>query len=205
MEFVTEGDNKKMANNVWELYQQDKILNLTDARETSFEWNRIKKKVMAKNGVIIGHVYRHYVPYKAIRKDLEETLVGHTRAFACEFLATSIKDLYSKSQVFTIAKLEPPPPPPYDHTSVEDSLSATWRSQTRAASNAWVSWALEAICDYPDNIYYGSGSGDGAGTLVDLPKSGTQLERVKKGAANLRSAIGATELKKLVDAGGEKM
>ena len=42
-------------------------------------------------------------------------------------------------------------------------------SKKRYAAMAWISWAMEAICDYPDNIYYGRGTGDGGGTLVDVP------------------------------------
>jgi hypothetical protein len=42
-------------------------------------------------------------------------------------------------------------------------------SKKRYAAMAWISWAMEAICDYPDNIYYGRGTGDGGGSLVDVP------------------------------------
>jgi hypothetical protein len=111
--------------------------------------------------------------------------------------------LYNYSKIFPIIDLQPPP----KNGPVEDSLTDSWNLQTRAATSAWINWVLEAICDYPDNIFYGPGTGDGAGTLVDVPdgsKKDEQLARVMKGASRLRSVVGGS-IEKLVDADGKKL
>ena len=205
MDFITKDDNTKMATNDWHRYLGEVVMNVTPARGTSFEWNKIKTKVKNVDGDTTHgtQIHRHYVPYLAIRESLEKQVDGHSRGDACEMLNNHVIALYSHSQIFPITDLQPPP----KNGAVKDSLTDSWNLQTRAATSAWINWVLEAICDFPDNIFYGPGTGDGAGTLVDVPngsKKGEQLVRVMRGASLLRSVVRGP-IEKLVDANGEKL
>ncbi|KAJ0382970.1 hypothetical protein COL922a_011422 [Colletotrichum nupharicola] len=69
---------------------------------------------------------------------------------------------------------------------------------------AWQQWALEAFCDYPDNCYYGPGTGDAAGTKVDVPNGVNavdQKKRLQAAAIQLREVM-SPNLDKWVDASG---
>ncbi|KAH7875562.1 uncharacterized protein C8R40DRAFT_1170154 [Lentinula edodes] len=35
----------------------------------------------------------------------------------------------------------------------------------------WISWAVDTICDWPENLFQGQSTGDGGGNKVDIPKS----------------------------------
>lgn len=49
-----------------------------------------------------------------------------------------------------------------DHSGINPTLH-------RAAYDGWYSWAVEAICDWPVNIYRGPSHGDHGGTALDMP------------------------------------
>lgn len=194
-----------MSPKQWQEYLDDVVVNVTSARGTSFEWNEIKKRVKAKDGDVDHgpQIHRHYVPYLAIRDSLDTEVLGYSREGACRVLLKQVIKLYTNSIVFPIKDLQPPP---YNR-AVEDSLQDTLKLQTRAAMTSWINWALEAICDYPDNIFYGPGTGDGAGTKVDEPhgsKGGVQLPRVRGGAKLLREVVGG-RIMDLVDENGKKL
>jgi hypothetical protein len=100
-----------------------------------------------------------------------------------------ILSLYNGNTPFEASDLLPPPV----SGPAENSLAHTWHLGNRTAMTFWIKWALKAICKYPNNIYYGQSSGDGARTRVDVPtgaREDDQLERDAKGASLLRLVIG---------------
>ena len=207
MNFITMNENTKMSDHDWERYLNDVILRISPDRGICYEWTKIQQKVKTTDGDTTNGTqkYRHYVPYQAIRGALETKLHDLTIGFACQTLVNDINALYGHSRIFGIGDLQPP------HKSqngiLESSLETTWNLQTEAATKAWINWALEAICDFPDNIFYGPGTDDGRGTLVDVPIGATrvkQLERVKYGAHLLRAVVGG-EIGNMVDADGNKL
>jgi hypothetical protein len=193
MNIVTTNDMSRMTDSAWQSYLNEKVDHIKPDRFTSMEWSKIKTRVKAVDGATSGrHMYRHYVPYQAIRHSIEELLRGCTLLHACELLQGRINALYSENNqvntgnpTFPITELRPPL-----KAHANDSLRVTLETQERFSMNTWISWALEAICDFPDNIYYGPGSGDGNGTVLDVPTDANQLARVQKGAALLHSVIG---------------
>lgn len=197
-----------MDDEQWNSFLAEKVWVLTDARGTSFEWGLIKNAVRARDGVKgSGYIHRHYVPYLALRRGLSDGLSGLTRLQVCEVLLKIILHIYDAcAETLPIKQLSPPPV----NKTVEESLNAILARQTRYEMSGWINWALEAICDYPDNIFYGPGTGDSGGKCVDEPYgaaiSAEQLSRVKKGAALLCSMkILEERLKSLVKADGTKI
>jgi hypothetical protein len=198
MNFVTTNDMARMTDDdAWNSYLSEKIDHIKPDRNTSIEWPKIKERVKDVDGPTTpgSHMYRHYVPYQAIRNSLEERVMGLTLLQACEQLQDIIKTLYSeKLQVnhgnptFSITDLRPPL-----NALAKDSLRVTLETRKRFSMVTWINWALEAICDFPDNIYYGPGSGDKNGTVCDIPtglNKDRQLSRVKNGADLLHAVIG---------------
>lgn len=42
-------------------------------------------------------------------------------------------------------------------------------SEDRRRYDIWVSWAVDTICDWPNNLFQGESTGDGAGRKIDIP------------------------------------
>lgn len=206
MEFITTNDRQPMTEAAWKTFEDEIVLQLTDSRNVGFEWNAIKTAVKAADGVAgPGSSNRHYVPYQKIRNALNEALQGKTRKEACDIILDIILHIYDQpNAIFSIDELKPPP---YGKT-VGESLDATRKLRQRGDMALWVTWALEAICDYPDNIFFGPGTGDKQGTKIDLPtdptKGPAQLARVQGGAKLLYDKL-SKNLKSLIDANGKKI
>jgi hypothetical protein len=107
----------------------------------------------------IGTVYKHYVPWERIARQLEANLADVTRTKAIGYLQDVLKALDLK---------------PAD---ASDAVKC------RCYFDGWVDEAISMITDYPDNIFTGASSGDGAGTRIDEPD-----EPSKKLASRLTAA-----------------
>lgn len=72
-------------------------------------------------------------------------------------------------------------------------VSGIERVDHRVAFDGWYSWAVEAICDWAQNIYQGVSYGDHAGTCVDMPTPPYKPElkdRLEYARQKLHSQIG---------------
>ena len=194
MDIFTKADNTKMGDLEWESFLEEAVIATSHARSASYEWADIQKAVKNEDGDATHgtQIYRHYIPYQVLRVALEKIFVedGKSREMTCRWLYFTVLALYKDCKIFPFEKLKPP------HNLFE--------VHTRMGSSAWTTWALEAICDYPDNIFYGPGMGDGSGTKVDIPTGATkvqQLQRVRAGAVRLRNAF-EHRLDTVVDAQG---
>jgi hypothetical protein len=92
-------------------------------------------------------VYKHCVPYDRIFRTLESNLLGNTRSQCVKLLKGYLSGL-----------------------GIDDGTGFDPLSK-RIEFDAWFSWAFEAICDWPENIFRGPGSGDAGGTGIDIPSA----------------------------------
>lgn len=117
-------------------------------------------------------VYNHYVPHSRITYALIDEIYDKkmTRREALVWLRN----------VTTRLKLEP------DHNLGRYSQPLTRRFDF----DVFVEWAFETCAEFPENIFYGPGSGNHGGTTLAIPEHSAQLDRVQKAAIKLKRAIG---------------
>ena len=173
---------------------ETKVLGITDERSICREWSSIKTAVVRADGspkdTTVSH--RHYVPYQRIRNALKDFIDDCSVREAYRRLELAIKALYVDCSTFSITALKPPK---------TGSSGGYWagidEEYTRGYVRDWFTWAFEIICDYPDNIYYGHGTGDWTGWDVDVPsghaQSAAQQARVERGSARLRQVLSYTD------------
>ncbi|MBO3749207.1 DUF4157 domain-containing protein [Streptosporangiaceae bacterium NEAU-GS5] len=108
--------------------------------------------------------YKHCVPWDRIFKGLESTLVGMSRASCVVYLGQALAWLQIKD------------------------TSGLPAIQNRVQFDAWLSWAVEAICDWPKNIFRGPSAGDQGGTVIDRPTdvSGALITRLAEARKTLK-------------------
>lgn len=145
-------------------------------RTDSFDKTTMQNWVKEKDGVATVNgknwVYNHYVPHSRIQKAIQEIIVRNeiSRETAIEWLISIALEL----------KIE-----------ADQKLAASNWGDSRVAYDVWMDWAVSAICDWKENIFYGPGLGDERGTALDIPKNSRQLARVKRAAAKLHELIPA--------------
>lgn len=118
-------------------------------------------------------VYRHHIPYQRIYLAIEDTIVSEkfSRLRLLEWLTGRHEAL----------GIEP-----------DKSLVIDDARKKRLIYDIWVDWAVSAICQFKDNIFYGPGTGDGAGTKIDFPNGenkDAQLVRLTQGKEELKTAL----------------
>ncbi|KAK0717696.1 hypothetical protein B0T26DRAFT_872102 [Lasiosphaeria miniovina] len=159
------------------------VLQMVYVRTDMLGSDKMKAYVKAKDGepepIVSGKpkhwVYNHYVPHGRIIKAIEDVIVNKmmTRAQVLAWLDSVTKALKIEPDEFL--------------KQVQNPLTS------RPAFDVWVDWAAAAICDWRENMFYGPGTGDGAGTRIDSPSGGAnsaaQLARVKLGAAELKKNL----------------
>ncbi|KAJ3823315.1 hypothetical protein F5880DRAFT_1612986 [Lentinula raphanica] len=63
----------------------------------------------------------------------------------------------------------------------------------RHSYDVWISWAVDTICDWPENLFQGRSTGDGGGNKIDVPDSMLTTpalrQRVEEARVNLKKAI----------------
>ena len=192
MHLLTTDDTRVLKTPEWELFMGSKVLDIQGDRRTCREWSSIQTAVRKADGEpgnkMKDILYRHYVPYQRIRDALKRFVGDCTIREAYQRLEFAIRAIYEDCSTFPISALQPPR---------KDSSGKYWASidaeYTRGYVREWFTWAFEIICDYPNNIYYGRGSGDWNGWDVDVPSGGTysaaQQTRVEKGAAKLYQVL----------------
>ena len=99
----------------------------------------------AVNDASGGGVYKHFVPWLRIFRSLEEACMNKTRNECHTVLSNTLGNLQIN-----------------DTSGIQCNLH-------RAAYDSWYSWAVEAICDWPRNLYQGASHGDHDGQTVDMP------------------------------------
>ena len=115
--------------------------------------------------------YKHYVPYDRIFKKLSDDMEGMSRGEVIGHLDT----VNGALGIADTSGLDP--------------------QSNRAAFDAWVTWAVESICDWPDNLFRWPSAGDGGGTKVDKPTGAPPAAlttRLTAAAAALAAATGVS-------------
>jgi hypothetical protein len=63
----------------------------------------------------------------------------------------------------------------------------------RFTYDKWISWAVDTICDWPENLFQADSSGDGGGNKADIPNLKTSapalVQRIGEAAQNLKKYI----------------
>lgn len=91
--------------------------------------------------------YKHHVPSERIWRAIENLITGR---------------LKTRERIIQFFKLK------LEHMGINDDSNLDPRLNV-PAFNAWLSWAVDYICDWPDNIYRWPSAGDGRGTQIDVP------------------------------------
>ncbi|KAJ4470789.1 hypothetical protein J3R30DRAFT_3408064 [Lentinula aciculospora] len=100
---------------------------------------------------------KHHVPWIRICRRLLKNMLsegheagkGMTRAESVLYINTLLDKLEINRQQFKIPDADP--------------------ENDQYSYDKWMTWALETICDWPDNLFQGPSAGDGAGTKIDMP------------------------------------
>ncbi|KZT51038.1 hypothetical protein CALCODRAFT_154246 [Calocera cornea HHB12733] len=162
------------------IWLQDRILNWKFSRDSTFDMRAIQAWVRGSppNGPgdtapagTRNSLYRHYVPYRWIFEYVTDHLANRTRT---EIIA-------ELQQWFTALNI----PQDWGWANVR---------QNRFYYDGAIEWAIEAICDIKENIYWGPGQGDGAGTRLDIPNGPTavaQLARIETARLTLNRILGS--------------
>ena len=123
------------------------------------------------------NVYRHHIPYRRIYLAIEDEILRgrFTRSKLLDWIQETHKTLSIKP---------------------DEPLKFSQKPEvSRVFYDIWVDWALNAICQYRENMFYGPGTGDGGGAKIDYPAGGdkqrinTQKERLKAGASKLDDVL----------------
>ncbi|KAJ3920583.1 hypothetical protein F5877DRAFT_77001 [Lentinula edodes] len=104
-------------------------------------------------------VVKHFIPWIRIFRQLTTNILtrgdqsgrGMTRAQSIEYLNWLIEKL----KINQTQLKRPDVNPKHDRYSYE----------------VWISWAVDTICDWPENLFQGQSTGDGGGNKVDIPKN----------------------------------
>lgn len=112
--------------------------------------------------------YKHFVPWERIFRAVEDACGGKTRN-ECHTLLTNVMAFLG----------------------VKDA-SGVDPTQSKIDYNTWFSWAFDAICDWPANLFRGESHGDHKGTALDMPidYSDALKQRLDAARHKLRDAIG---------------
>lgn len=113
--------------------------------------------------------YKHYIPYDRIFQKMVADMESMTRGHIIGYLDTALDQL----GIGDNSNLEP--------------------QKSRVEFDSWVTWAMEEICDWPQNIFrWSASSGDARGTAVDTPRGapGVLTTRLGNAATALNNAIG---------------
>lgn len=159
-------------------FLQRLIVHMTYVRTDCFDKTMMQNWVKTKDGVPTkdgkNWVYNHYVPHSRIYKAIEDVIMTNsmTRETAIQWLVDIALKL----------KIKP-----------DATLVATKWKANRVAYDLWADWAISAICDWKENIFYGPGTGDVRGSALDNPTNGKQLKRVTRAAAKLQRLIQAKQ------------
>jgi hypothetical protein len=148
-------------------------------------------------------VLRHHVPYHRIFVAIEDGILFRvkggfslTRREVLQWLIdarvldskspawTPLKDKTGKdiAPVLTQLAIEPD----------EQLIAIGSPLASQRAYNAWVDWAVSAICYWPQNLFSGPGTGDQNGFAIDNPtgtKKGDQIPRVAAARKVLQEQI----------------
>jgi hypothetical protein len=108
----------------------------------------VKQAVDAFKDASGDTAYKHFVPWDRIFRTLENACMNKTRNECHTLLNNVLGNLQIK-----------------DNSGVNPT-------KHRAEYDSWFTWAVEAICDWPKNVYCGPSYGDHGGTTVDMPKPG---------------------------------
>ena len=118
-----------------------------------------------------GHgTYKHYIPYDRMFQKLIADMGFQTRGQIIGYLDT----------VANALGINP------DNSRIDPQ-------HNRVGFDAWVTWVVEAICDWPQNIYrWPTSTGDAAGTAVDTPTGAPAAltTRLGNAATALNAAFG---------------
>ncbi|KAJ3792593.1 hypothetical protein GGU11DRAFT_858323 [Lentinula aff. detonsa] len=126
-------------------------------------------------------VVKHFIPWIRIFRQLAANIVTHgdqngrgmTRAQSIEYLNWVLNTL----KVDQVQLKRPDVNPEHDRHSYD----------------VWISWAVDTICDWPENLFQGQSAGDGGGNKVDVPKTlyttPALQQRVEEARVNLKNAI----------------
>ena len=216
MAFLMSYDRDQMDEDAWKEFLKGKVIRVTGGRERSFNSTLIMNNVARKSGTNEG-ACNHYIPYSVLENAIENTLADKNLSEACEWLKNAVVLLYMNTYALVrLAQLHDSVPEPNledmsQHTAEKlaelkkeraqkwvqapkkaflDNFQRTFSRRTRVVLDVWTIWALEAICDYPNNLFYGSGSGDEQGTTLDIPTNANTSKYVRLGAQQLKEAIG---------------
>lgn len=135
--------------------------------------------------------YRHHIPYNRIMNAIKSQILTKSMT-RFEILQWLIPPIDSKSY-------GPLPNTPGFITQQlnlkPDEFLKKFGSplQTRRGWELWVNWAIWAICQYPENMWYGAGTGDNGGRSIDTPAPGVKhdakLARIGNAAKLLKLNI----------------
>ncbi|KAK7446727.1 hypothetical protein VKT23_014423 [Stygiomarasmius scandens] len=109
---------------------------------------------------------KHHVPWIRISRQLAEHLCkgdngrGMTRAASIKYIDRVMETLKMDDETQETLKKPLNIDPEHDRHSYD----------------LWISWAVDAICDWPKNMFQGDSTGDGGGRKVDRPNVGTALQ-----------------------------
>ncbi|CAI7590014.1 unnamed protein product [Penicillium glandicola] len=134
-------------------WYHEEILELGHHRAQAYNWTAIKKwvdKYNAHPSAKFPRVYRHFIPRKKIITAIRTMIQTNsmTRCQALQFLIGVTSSL----------NIQPDP-------KLQD---IAWDAN-RAAYDTWLTWAVESMADWEQNIFLGYGTGDQSGEALDLP------------------------------------
>jgi hypothetical protein len=164
-------------------FLDEQIVEFRMVRSPQYDFASVKKWVKETDGEDGSQIYRHYVPFQRIWQAISSLMLMKTRR---EVLGWLIK------RVLPVLKLE------------EDEFLKRYADpmENRMAFDIWLDWAVGSICDWKENIYYGDGEGDHAGSELDKPtgpKKAAIATRVEAAAETLAKVISGLSIEQRVN------
>jgi len=129
----------------------------------------------AKDKALAGVSSRHHVPYQRIFNAWQAYCLGKTRREILVKVLASVKALGI-----------------HDETpDFINKIGDPWKKRT--GYDVVVDWAVTSICFWKENMFYGTGTGDKSGKLVDVPTTpglaDKQKARVQQAAKKLAEVV----------------
>jgi len=166
------GDSDRKPN---ASFLQEKVTELTVIRSTPYNYSKIKQFAQkdADPRLDARWKYRHHVPFQRI------WLAIHDKVAATQ---PSRGDLLKTVLAATAGlRIEP--------DEFLKKYASDWVEGVRRSYDMFIDWAINALCNWQENLFYGNGSGDNGGTTVDTPTNANQRQRVEHAAQQLQGVF----------------
>ena len=159
----------------------EQLVDLTMLRTPPFHWDAVKQQIKNIDGEEDKFVYRNFVPFQRIWLAIHDWVndTQPTREVFHASLAHNLDALKIQTNQFL--------------TKYASDMTA------RRSLDLWVDFAVNCICNWPNIIFYGPGTGDDAGATLDQPSGGNQSAKQKR-----RVEAGALYLQRMFNTYGIK-